>query len=466
MRGGVIISGPGVPDPGTDTDKLRRMSPDHSTHEPLRKALHIAFGLCAFTLKWLTWQAAAFVAVCAILGNWLVLHRLFGKRVSRDARGYDAGIVLYPAMVLLLVVVFRNRMEIAGCAWAILAFGDGFASLGGRAIGGPRLPWNRDKTWSGFATFLAFGFVGAEVVYVWLRQAPTFVSPLVIIAGSVIVAAIVESLSLNLDDNFTVPAAAAATMSLLVFAKVSPLPQTDPMLWTWLLVNTVLAVAGYLAHSVNLSGLIGGWLLGAMIIVFGGWQLYIVLLAFFVIGTGATKLGYRRKAGLGLAQEEEGRRGFTHAFSNVGVAALLALASAAIPQARTLLWLAAAASLATAAADTTASEIGQLIGRRTFLPLTFKPVPVGTEGAISWEGTIAGAVAGLCVAMIAAFAGFGRLEARLIAPITIGAILGSYLESLAGNWNRRRVRPVPNGALNFFNTAIGAVAFVLIAHRW
>jgi len=50
------------------------------------------------------------------------------------------------------------------------------------------------------------------------------------------------------------------------------------------------------------------------------------------------------------------------------------------------------AALATATADTTASEIGQLVGRRAFLPLTLRRVPVGTEGAISLEGTLAGAV--------------------------------------------------------------------------
>src|SRR5207237_5757499 len=147
------------------------------------------------------------------------------------------------------------------------------------------------------------------------------------------------------------------------------------------------------AESVDVSRAIGCWILGTIIILFGGWQLYVVLLAFFVIGTATTKLGYRRKAGLGLAQEKDGRRGFSHAFSNVGMAAMLAIV-ASMSSDGVRFWLAAAAALATATADTTASEIGQLIGRRTFLPLTLKRVPVGTEGAISIEGTLAGLAAG------------------------------------------------------------------------
>jgi uncharacterized membrane protein len=48
--------------------------------------------------------------------------------------------------------------------------------------------------------------------------------------------------------------------------------------------------------------------------------------------------------------------------------------------------------------------------------------------------------------------------------ITTAAFVGSYVESLAGNWNRKRARSIPNGALNFFNTAAGA-AFLLLLVR-
>jgi uncharacterized protein (TIGR00297 family) len=118
------------------------------------------------------------------------------------------------------------------------------------------------------------------------------------------------------------------------------------------------------------------------------------------------------------------------------------------------------ASLATAAADTTASEIGQLAARRAFLPLTLRAVPVGTEGAISVEGTVAGLAAGFVVAVASVLAlhyGLLRVELAAIFFITAAAFLGSYLESIAGSWNRKRIVPVPNGVLNFFNTAAGAL---------
>src|SRR6185436_10393193 len=129
------------------------------------------------------------------------------------------------------------------------------------------------------------------------------------------------------------------------------------------------------------------------------------------------------------------RRGFSHAFSNVGVAAICAIAVSRASridllwqEPMTVAYLMGIASLATAAADTTASEIGQLIPRRAFLPLTLKRVPVGTEGAIG--GTL------VAIAAVTAFnTAFASLHVgvEVIAAIAVCAFLGSYLESLLGN---------------------------------
>lgn len=440
------------------------MTTPHTTHEPLRKSLHIGLGFAALSLRWLPWHVAAGIAAFAVVANWLFLHRIVGTRVARHARGWDAGIVLYPAAVMILILLFRDRLEVAGTVWAILAFGDGFATLVGKAVGGPRLPWHDEKTWSGFAAFLAFGYVGASFMFYALASGPTILPPQFVLAWTVIVCAIVESLPMNLDDNLTVPFAGAVAMGALVAAESWPHVRWDWSIVVWLAINTLLALIGYAVRSVDLSGLAGGWLLGATIIVFSGWELYVVLLVFFVVGTSATKLGYRRKAEHGLAQERGGRRGFSHAFSNVGVSTILALIASALPaRFAASLWLAAAAALATAATDTTASEIGPLIGHTTFLPLSFRRVPAGTEGAISVKGTLVGVAAGLVVAVSASLVSLRRFDARIVALITAAAFAGSYVESIAGSWNRTRAKPVPNGVLNFLNTVVGALVMLVMA---
>jgi uncharacterized protein (TIGR00297 family) len=433
----------------------------HTTNETLRKGLHIAFGLGAFALKGLPWYVAAGVCVVAILGNRMLLHRLVGRSVARHESGSDAGIVLYPTMVLLLILVFRERLVYAAIAWAMLAFGDGVATLAGKAVRIASLPWNRDKSWGGLvACFLGSAAGGLAVAY-WMD----YRAPLVVLLAAAAVA-IIESLPLRVDDNITVPVAAAVTC---VVAGIEPLLPYSvwPASVPWLIVNGVLALVGYFARSVSVSGAIGGWFLGAILILGAGWPMYVALLAFFILGTATTKLGYARKAKLGLAQESGGRRGFSHAFSNVGVAAICAIAVSRLSriddgplEAMAVAYFMGIASLATAAADTTASEIGQLVGRRAFLPLTLRRVPVGTEGAISVEGTLAGLVGGFLVAaagVLSLHYGLMRVNLGAIFFITAAAFLGSYIESIAGSWNRKQERPIPNGVLNFFNTAVGAL---------
>ena len=441
---------------------------EHVTNETLRKLLHIAFGLFAFTLPWIPWWAAALVTAAAIVGNWLLLHRVFGRAVARDARGVDFGIIAYPFAVLVLILVLREQLHYAAIAWVLLAFGDGFSTLAGRSVRIAPLPWNRDKSWGGLLAFVLAGGAAAFAVSAWFGHH----EPGVIILATV-VAALVDSLPLRVDDNLTVPFAAAVALvvgGIDVRSAYAVWPSTPP----WLVVNAVLALVAYFIRSVTFSGALAGWLLGAILILGGGWPLYVALLVFFVIGTGATKLGYARKAAAGLAQERGGRRGASHALSNVGVAAICAIAASRVARSplgaeelELVPMFMAIAALATAAADTTASEIGQLFGKRAFLPLTLRPVPAGTEGAISVEGTVAGAVAALlvaaagCASVDVMFRG-ATFSVPIVLAIAVAALTGSYLESIAGNWNRRQTRPVPNGVLNFFNTAAGALLFLAL----
>lgn len=443
--------------------------PRHETNEVLRKFLHIGMGFGALLLLWIPWRYAALIGVAGILGNWLLLHRVVGRGVSRHARGWDVGIVIYPFVVTVLIIVFHWHLEIAAVAWVLLAFGDGFATVFGGRLPLGRLPWNPTKSWGGLIAFVVFGGAAAFAI------ARVFgVSHDVAIALAVLASAIAESLPLGIDDNVTVPFIAAGVLAAVAIEPIVPFAGAPPIAWPWIIVNTVLAFAGFALRSVDVSGALAGWILGCMIILGGGPPLYSALLAFFIMGTLATKLGYARKVRAGLAQEKGGRRGAAHAVANAGVAAICAVACwrglGIVP-----LFMGIAA-LATAAADTTASEIGQLIGRRAFLPLTFRPVERGTEGAISIEGTVAGIIAACIVAIVgtavtahhfrAGFMGSVVIDRTyVVLVLTACAFIGSWLESILGSWNRRHGSPIANGTLNFANTLAGAFLF-WVAWHW
>ncbi|HEY4640558.1 MAG TPA: hypothetical protein VII75_04385, partial [Thermoanaerobaculia bacterium] len=133
----------------------------HETSEGLRKFLHIGMGFGALALTRIPWRYAALICAAAVVGNWLLLHRIVGRRVSRHERGWDIGIVLYPFAVLVLVVVFNWHIEIAAVAWVLMAFGDGFATVIGKPMAVAPLPWNASKSWGGLAAFILFGGIAA-----------------------------------------------------------------------------------------------------------------------------------------------------------------------------------------------------------------------------------------------------------------------------------------------------------------
>jgi dolichol kinase len=368
----------------------RAAAPGLPTREVLRKATHVGMGLIAFTLRWLGPSWSALLAGAALLNNLFVLHRIGGKRLWRDAEleaGGAAGIVLYPLTVLLLILVFFRRLEVAAAAWGILAFGDGMATVCGMACGRRKLPWNPAKSWVGSAAYVAFGTLAAAVLLIWTAPDRAYSWPFALAAAgaAALLAAALESLPQGLDDNLGVPLVAGLFLLGMVLTHGHWRPFLgEPLLVRLLIgaaVNAALAGAAFAARTVDLSGVVAGFLVGTAIYAFLDWRGFLLLVAFFVIGSACTKAGYRRKAAANLAQERGGRRGARHALANAGVATCCALFAALTPY-PTLFVVAFAAAFATAAADTSSSEIGQLVGRRTYLITTLRRVPTKAAATI------------------------------------------------------------------------------------
>ena len=432
--------------------------------EARRKLVHMAVGGLALLYRWMTWPEAALMAIAAFFFNWQVLPRVGGRGLWRPVdhgRGFPPGILLYPLAVLALVLVFHDELWKAAAMWGILALGDGMAALVGLAAGGPRLPWNPGKSWAGLAAFVVFGTIAASVLAAWTLRLPAAVwaSPriLALTLPLAVFCALVESLPTTLDDNLTVPLAGAAALALLSEADPPRLLE-DPDLPRRLLVGAgvsgVLAAAARAAAALDTPGAVAALLIGTAITAGLGAAGLLTMVAFFVVGTAATRFGHARKAGRGIAQEKGGERGWRNAWANGAVPAVLALGAAmAPPDTRTAWAIAYAAAVATACADTASSEVGKAFGGRTFLLPTLRAVPPGTEGGVSLAGTLGGAVA---AALVAATAAAGGLYAWAFVPVVTGsAVVGALAESLVGPTALRR-RWMDQDGLNTFNTAFGA----------
>ena len=437
--------------------------------ETRRKLLHIGMGGFAMLLRVLTWQQAAAGAVAALLFNLFVLPRLFGGSLNRPAdqsRGYSIGIVLYPLSVLLLILAFSSRLDIVAAAWGILAFGDGAATIAGRAWGRHPVPWQPQKSLEGLAAFIVFGGTAGVALAWWTAPA---VSPLpsvlfIVLAPLIAAAAagLAETVPIQLDDNLTVPAVAGATLWALGLVTADAWTMAQAVVWQQLpmalAVNAIAAVGGWRAGTVRISGMLIGWTIGVVVYACAGLAGWALLFAAFLAATVSSRLGLRKKALLGIAEERGGHRGGGNAFANTGLAAVAALAAVLTPFHDAAL-LAFVAVLTTGGSDTVASEIGKAWGGKTYLITTFSEVRPGTPGAMSLEGTVAGVLAALALAL--GGAALHLIPLSLVWAVVGGAIAGSLVESaLAATLEAPGI--VNNDVLNFLNTATGAIVALVL----
>jgi uncharacterized protein (TIGR00297 family) len=466
------------------------------THsENARQWVHVASGLFALLLRVLNgWQAAA-LAAGAIVFNVALLPRVGGRRLYRPedvTRGFPLGILLYPLSVLLLMLAFPKRLDIAAAAWGILAFGDGFATLVGRsrtektaedaktaeknsfsassapsAVPSGRLPWNPDKSIAGTTAFIICGSAAGVALAWWVRPSVAPVPPLVFAVAAPVVAAVLaalaETIPVRLDDNITVPATAAVVLwiaSLMTAASAAAAGGALVGALPWAIgVNAATGWLGYRAHTVSRSGALAGAVVGAIIYLGGGPGAWLLLLATFLAASVTSRLGLRRKERLGIAEERGGRRGAGNAIANCGVAAMAALAAITTPYPAVAL-AALVAALTAGGSDTVASEIGKAWGRSTFLVTTLSRVPPGTPGAMSIEGTLAGLIGAVALAGIGA--ALGLIAVSAVVLVVAAATAGALIESALGA-TLEGPGILNNDMLNFINTAAAAAVVIAFA---
>jgi uncharacterized protein (TIGR00297 family) len=438
--------------------------------ETRRQVVHITMVGWAFLLRVLTWEQAAALAVTALLFNAFVLPRAGGRAIFRPddvRRGIPAGILYYPVSVLVLILCFRNRLDVAAAAWAILAVGDGTATLAGRSIGGARLPWNPDKSWAGTAAFIMAGGAAGVLLCWWTQPNVEPHAPAWFVVGApvaaAVVAALVETIPVRLDDNLSVPFAAGATLWLASLVDpASAAAQASGVagrLLPALIVNGGFAAVAYAEGAVTRSGAWAGIAIGMAVYLGAGWEGWLMLFATFAAAVIASKVGWERKRALGIAEGREGRRGAGNAIANCVTGAVAAVAAVTTPHQATA-WLAMVTGLTAGGADTVASEIGKAWGRRTFLIAGLVPVAPGTSGAISLEGTAANAAAAAALALLGS--AVGLITPAAIPSVVIAALAGSIVESFLGA-TLEAPGILDNDLLNFINTAVAVAVVLLIA---
>lgn len=246
-----------------------------------------------------------------------------------------------------------------------------------------------------------------------------------------------------------------------------------PVFSPWIIaigLNTALGAIAWVSPKKLLTpaGLLHAWFLGILIWGCLGWQGYTVVMVYFLVGSAVTRIGMAKKEAAGIAEKRSGARGPENVWGSALVGAICALGAwllTLLPGGGSLLpaalLLGYVASFSTKLSDTTASEVGKAYGRRTFLITTLQPVPPGTEGAVSLEGTLAGGVASLGIALVGW--AVGLMPPIGIVICVIAAFIATNLESVIGATLQAQVGWMTNEVVNIFNTLIGAIVAIAFA---
>ena len=232
------------------------------------------------------------------------------------------------------------------------------------------------------------------------------------------------------------------------------------VLLSWLyalLINGLLIALAQRVPLLTKAGWVHAGILGTLLWGSLGPRGWLAVVAYLALGSMVTKLGFRSKQARGLAEARGGRRGPENVWGSAATGAVLALATQLLPpQATPVLLVGFAASFAAKLADTFGSEIGKRWGRHTVLITTLRPVPPGSEGAISLEGTAASLVGTALMALL--MLALGLLSgASTWLLVTLVGLVATLLESLIGATAQQRWRWLSNELVNGIQTAIAAL---------
>ncbi|MFQ3475634.1 DUF92 domain-containing protein [Halonotius sp. F2-221B] len=383
---------------------------------------------------------AAIGVAAAVLIDDGPLFELFARPGDRQDGRLNglAGFGFAAAGLALLLALPQAALPAEIFVVALLVLG--FGNLGTEAV----------RTRSSNPFFAVAGFVaggvpaaiaGQAVVAVAVNEAIAWSAVSFLAVIGALIAALLRELLYERDDPVVVLSVGLA--SWFVAALVGSVPTTE--LIAAVIVTVFLGGVSYGLGTANVSGMLTGILLGVLTIVLGGFGWFAVLIAFFAIGGLASKFRYDRKAARGVAEDNDGARGMSNVLANSGVALLAVIAAAAgeLVEPAAIVTLAVpfafAGSLATALGDTLSSEIGCLYDRPRLIT-TFERVEPGTDGAVTWQGELAGLVGiGIISALSTATLPLGPegsatgLAAAIVAAgglvgITTDSVLGATLE--------------------------------------
>ena len=222
--------------------------------------------------------------------------------------------------------------------------------------------------------------------------------------------------------------------------------------WVYVVVLFILGFITYRRKALDIFGSVVMVIMGIVIIFSAGANWLVLIVLFLILSLLATRYSKKYKRSLG---EYEGRRTSKNVISNGVVACFMAaFGGYYLPFVGGFI-----GAIATATADTLASEIGVLHQPR--LITTFQKVDPGTDGAVSVLGTVVGMVGAAIIGIAAYFLGIVPHPISAIVVSVISGTVGCFMDSILGAVLERRDL-ITNEHVNLIATVVGAIVGILL----
>ena len=199
-----------------------------------------------------------------------------------------------------------------------------------------------------------------------------------------------------------------------------------------LALSILLSVLAFKMDLLTKSGCISAAIMGFVIGSCGSLSWLLLLIVFTLLGFAATLVGLSRKKEKGLQEGTHGERSYKNVLGVGLPCCVFALINLFTQDAHYyLMTIGYISTIAVAAADTTASELGTK-DSRVYLITTFKRVEPGTDGGISPFGTLVSLIGSIVVSFIGWIVINGSLnDIFILIPMAAGFI-GCMLDSVVG----------------------------------
>lgn len=227
----------------------------------------------------------------------------------------------------------------------------------------------------------------------------------------------------------------------------------------------LLGIVIYKKGILDFYGSLVALFIGISIASSAGFTWLLLLIVFLFTGFLSTKYNYNKKAELNVAEKNHGRRSAHNVLANGAMPTIFALLwhfndSASMDP---LLKASYIAAVATVTGDTMSSEIGVLSKKGPYLISTFKKVPVGSHGGISFLGELVGVAGTLLIGISAWVFGMADIKVALLAGV-VGGFIGFHFDSYLGAVFERQ-KKIGNATVNFLSAIVGSIAglFVVFA---